>query len=689
MFVLTKKNISNFVLKTGVLSVGWLIHLLLYLNVSAQLRDMNINFVGTDTSATEIFSDKFSNKSALLIRSTITGISFGSNMGILEIREGINTDEYLLIIDPVTQIITTNAPGYIQGRFRVSNVKAESILEYQIGSVDTETDLIPTLFKIRPQDAELYINGDEVSFTSPVLLAEGLHTVQIKAEGFNTISDTIMVSTLNSLFEYQLDLLIREVVRFRTDPNMAVIYLDDVQIGTTPVDNFFYPGIYSLRLVKEGYLVVSEQIEVLPGQENLFSYRLERSVSRLILQIEPENAEVVINDKSITTEQIIEITPGLITLEIIKEGYETYTDQFTLNPGETLEREINLRMKPGILQIKVLPIDAEVSLLDANGHLVRNWVGTNVIRDIPEGSYSLMVTSEGYLAESESVTIKENSITETEIILESYSTPDFGSLDVSVIPENTEIQVLNLSGQVVKTWIGSAFIDSIPPGNYSVRALMDGFADETERIRVSNGFTTKLEFDLSILQELPPSSPIQAGEGELQLRLIPSNATVELQDINGLSLMNWSGSSNVKNIPTGDYYIIIQAPGYIDMKVPIRIESDGITPVNLELQELRSDFIFDSVETMPELIGGLATLQSMIQYPSNARKAGIEGRVFVQFIVNEQGDVENPTILRGIGGGCDEEALRVTSMLKFTPGIQAGKPIRVRYTLPIVFQLQN
>lgn len=98
---------------------------------------------------------------------------------------------------------------------------------------------------------------------------------------------------------------------------------------------------------------------------------------------------------------------------------------------------------------------------------------------------------------------------------------------------------------------------------------------------------------------------------------------------------------------------------------------------------------FVVVETMPQLEGGLADLQRKVKYPEMARRAGIEGRVTVQFIVNEQGRVENPRVIRGIGGGCDEAALEAVKQAKFSPGMQRGRPVRVQYSLPIVFRLQN
>lgn len=107
-----------------------------------------------------------------------------------------------------------------------------------------------------------------------------------------------------------------------------------------------------------------------------------------------------------------------------------------------------------------------------------------------------------------------------------------------------------------------------------------------------------------------------------------------------------------------------------------------------QVQEEEEDF-FVVVEEMPELIGGIPALQQKIEYPAKAKMANIEGRVIIQFIVNEKGEVENPRVIRGIGGGCDEEALRVVKMAKFKPGKQRGKPVRIQYSIPILFKLRN
>ena len=98
--------------------------------------------------------------------------------------------------------------------------------------------------------------------------------------------------------------------------------------------------------------------------------------------------------------------------------------------------------------------------------------------------------------------------------------------------------------------------------------------------------------------------------------------------------------------------------------------------------------VYMAVEKMPELQGGLAGLQKKISYPQKAKNKGIEGSVTLQFVVNKNGQVENPEILRGIGGGCDKEALRVVKQAQFKPGKnKGGTPVRVQYSLPVRFQL--
>jgi periplasmic protein TonB len=96
------------------------------------------------------------------------------------------------------------------------------------------------------------------------------------------------------------------------------------------------------------------------------------------------------------------------------------------------------------------------------------------------------------------------------------------------------------------------------------------------------------------------------------------------------------------------------------------------------------------VEQMPEPSVNLNQfLSSNLRYPELAKENNIEGRVTVRFVVNEEGKISDAMVIKGIGGGCDEEALRVVrKMPPWKPGKQNGRAVKVYYTLPITFTLE-
>lgn len=103
--------------------------------------------------------------------------------------------------------------------------------------------------------------------------------------------------------------------------------------------------------------------------------------------------------------------------------------------------------------------------------------------------------------------------------------------------------------------------------------------------------------------------------------------------------------------------------------------------------------IFMIVEEMPEFPGGTEALQKYLAqsvvYPVVAQENGIQGRVYIQFVINQNGEVTNATILRGVDPSLDREALRVVeAMPKWKPGKQRNSPVRVSYIVPINFLLQ-
>ena len=116
-------------------------------------------------------------------------------------------------------------------------------------------------------------------------------------------------------------------------------------------------------------------------------------------------------------------------------------------------------------------------------------------------------------------------------------------------------------------------------------------------------------------------------------------------------------------------------------------------PEVVEEEEVEEQQIFQVVEEMPEFPGGMAEclkfLAKNIKYPTIAQENGVQGRVIVQFVVNQDGSIVDPVVVRSVDPYLDKEALRVIQMMpKWKPGKQRGKAVRVKYTVPVTFKLQ-
>ncbi len=116
-------------------------------------------------------------------------------------------------------------------------------------------------------------------------------------------------------------------------------------------------------------------------------------------------------------------------------------------------------------------------------------------------------------------------------------------------------------------------------------------------------------------------------------------------------------------------------------------------PVVVQEEEPEEQQIFQVVEEMPDYPGGMAEclkfLSKNIKYPTVSQENGVQGKVIVQFVVNKDGSIVDPVVVRSVDPYLDKEALRVIKMMpKWKPGKQRNKPVRVKYTVPVTFKLQ-
>lgn len=189
-----------------------------------------------------------------------------------------------------------------------------------------------------------------------------------------------------------------------------------------------------------------------------------------------------------------------------------------------------------------------------------------------------------------------------------------------------------------------------------------------KKINIENLISTQSEITEEIVpvtvqqtKELPPPPPKQVT----QIRIVSDN--IEVKD-------------NIEiNVEADQSTVMAEYVPYTP-------------PVQEEEQPIEEEQVFVVVESMPSFPGGnialMEYLSSNLKYPPQAREMGVSGRVFLTFVVEKNGLVTDVQILRGIGYGCDEEAIRVIeNMPKWIPGKQRNIPVRVRFNLPVKFTL--
>lgn len=138
--------------------------------------------------------------------------------------------------------------------------------------------------------------------------------------------------------------------------------------------------------------------------------------------------------------------------------------------------------------------------------------------------------------------------------------------------------------------------------------------------------------------------------------------------------------------------LLVSNPGNVTQEGDINftgMQGDGDETVG----NTNTDEVFTVVEQMPEFPGGESAMNDFLdknlQYPQMAKEQSIQGKVWIGFIVDKFGNVSNVEVLRGIGGGCDEEAARVVGIMpRWNPGKQSGRPVIVKFRFPINFTLR-
>jgi len=228
--------------------------------------------------------------------------------------------------------------------------------------------------------------------------------------------------------------------------------------------------------------------------------------------------------------------------------------------------------------------------------------------------------------------------------VEYYKVSDYERYSMNLVPEETQKKMQKEVSELFKTVKSNDEIDN--PYKYEL------YIDKSKIVKVRSEKEWNLKLDNKLVEKM-----------------------------NG-----WMFGKYVKDGASQKYRILFSF-GAFHYKYQ---EKEGVNVVvyGNQVEEINKELYYLAVEEMPSPIGGMKEIQKNIKYPEIAKRAGIQGRVYVKAYIDSAGIVKETEIIKGIGSGCDEAAMKAVKMALFNPGVNRGKAVGVQVTVPILFKLQ-
>jgi len=368
-------------------------------------------------------------------------------------------------------------------------------------------------------------------------------------------------------------------VTITSNPSQADVFIDENKIGITPVEGYqIKTGTHTILLKKEGYQDFTEVIEVKEGDKLSKSYPLvkisqpQTTITSVPVSItsNPTAAKVYIDNTYIGDTPInnYKLSTGTRTLKVTKDGYNDYTQTFTLASSDTSkaipvvltkkEEPKSTTPKTGTLSISSTPTGAKV-------YVNNQYKGiTPLTLTLNEGNYSVKLSKENYEDSTQSVTVKANQTGQVSITLKEIPSPKpkTGNLSVSSIPAGAQVYVNG-------TYKGLTpiTINNLNPGTYSIQLKLDGYKIVYGSVVVSADDTKYYSETLTLLT------------GTLSISSDPSGANVYINgDYKGTTPLNLT-------LAPGNYTVKLTKEGYEDHTESTTIQSGMQSKVQAQLKK--------------------------------------------------------------------------------------------------------
>lgn len=404
-------------------TIAFILILVSEMSLAQSLKEFHVMERSSDGTTVVQASTEYPDNAMIIVYSAMRGLDFRSSVGAIN-KQSYNerANRYEILISPQRQILFVSSSGFIESRLALVNPKPKEVFYFEVEERRGQ-DEANVIFIVEPSDAKLFIDNIPLDINKTVSAPLGNVSLRLERPGYRSIEQNIIISKEQVNYQFKMDQVELQVVRFVSNVVGARIMIDDVEIAETDVSkgysHFLNPGIYTVSLSKRMYLTSVQTIEVRESSnnaDNTFTINLEKNVGELTINTDPVDAIVEINKQRYTT-RTVELLPGKYQVEVRRDGFKPHTEVVDIKQDDKLTLNISLEQYVGSIMFSTTPSNANALLRNTSGKVIKRWEGLQILRDIPVGMYEIEVSLPGFQTSVRAFEVKRDERVEVSVTL--------------------------------------------------------------------------------------------------------------------------------------------------------------------------------------------------------------------------------------------------------------------------------
>ncbi|HNR69636.1 MAG TPA: formylglycine-generating enzyme family protein [bacterium] len=442
--------------------------------------------------------------SAVKVVSDMEGFKYDSYNNVVKVDDQPGQD--LVYLSPDERVLQIFHSGFEPLKLILSEVGI-ALQERRIWEIKVAGDAKPGEVAVtvltNPPGAEVFIDevsrGEEKKHTVSV----GNHTLRLIKPGYEPMNTTIYADEKNNFFEYTLNIKQEVNIQIESEPSGALVYLDGLKLGTTPVSSFYASGRYAIRIEKEWYVPYEDYLDIQPAMGRK-RFSLQPDFGELTIASRPQSSlEIYLNDRAQnvqTPHTFQRLAPGTYRIKAKSAHYETVEQEIALARGEKKTVELVSEASFAVLTIRTRP-GATVYL---NGSKVEQLEN---IRLEPS-----VVVLRAEMAKAPPVerrlTLRKGAVETVELLPQ----VPVGTIQVAVVPFDAKVELRGDAGESFSS-VGARSFSDVPVGSYTLKVSLSGYADKQETLVLKEGekLTRSVTLEKAVVAVSPPAAGSATG----------------------------------------------------------------------------------------------------------------------------------------------------------------------------------